>query len=126
MDISNIRKKIHFLEQQKKKTLTYLLHPKDMVSGSIYSSYKKCGNKNCRCAKGDLHGPFNYLSKKTDGRTKLTFIRRADEDKIISQAENYRKYTKAMAKLNKLNSRIYEYIKKIKEAKTKSYERRKV
>ena len=61
-----------------------------------------------------------------NGRTKLTFIRRADEDKIISQAENYRKYTKAMAKLNKLNSRIYEYIKKIKEAKTKSYERRKV
>ncbi|MBC8386692.1 MAG: hypothetical protein H8E13_01385 [Actinobacteria bacterium] len=126
MDISNIRKKIHFLEQQKKKTLTYLLHPKDMVSGSIYSSYKKCGNKNCRCAKGDLHGPFNYLSKKTDGRTKLTFIRRADEDKIIGQAENYRKYTKAMAKLNKLNSRIYEYIKKIKEDSTKSYERRKV
>jgi hypothetical protein len=97
-----------------------------MISGSIYSAYKKCGNKKCRCAKGVLHGPFTYLSKKVDGKTTLTFIRRADEDKITSKAENYRKYTKAMAKLNKLNSRIYENIKKIKEEKTGSYELRKV
>ena len=126
MNISTIRKKIYFLEQQRQKSLTYLLHPKDMVSGSIYSAYKKCGNKNCRCARGELHGPFYYLSRKEDGVTKLTFIRRADEDRITSQAENYRKYIKAMAKLNKLNSRIYDNIKKIKEEKTGSYERRKV
>ena len=126
MNISTIRKKIYFLEQQRKKTLNFLLHPKEMVCGSIYSAYKKCGNKNCRCAKGNFHGPFSYLSKKVDGKTTLTFIRRADEDRITSQAENYRKYIKAMAKLNKLNSRIYENIKKIKEEKTGSYERRKV
>ena len=126
MNISAIRKKINFLEQQRKKTLEYLLHPKEIVCGSIYSAYKKCGNKNCRCARGNLHGPFNYLSKKVDGKTKLTFIRRADEDRITTQAQNYRKYIKAMAKLNKLNSRIYENIKKIKEEKTGTYERRKV
>ena len=126
MNISTIRGKIYFLEQQRKKTLDFLLHPKEMVSGSIYSAYKKCGNKNCRCAKGSLHGPFNYLSKKVNGVTVLTFIRRADEDRITSKAENYRKYTKAMARLNKLNSRIYDNIKKIKEEKTGSYERRKV
>ena len=126
MNISTIRKKIYFLEQQRKKTLEYLLNPKEMVSGSIYSAYKKCGNKNCRCAKGSLHGPFNYLSKKVNGVTVLTFIRKADEDKITKQARNYRKYTKAMARLNKLNSRIYDNIKKIKEEKTGSYERRKV
>lgn len=126
MDISAIRKKINFLEQQRQKTLAYLLNPKEMVTGSIYGAYKKCGNKNCRCSKGVLHGPFNYLSRKVDGKTKLTFIRRADEDRIKKEAENYRNYTKAMARLNKLNSRIYEDIKKIKEQKTGSYESRKI
>ena len=82
MDINTVRKKIHFLEKQRQKTLSYLLNPKDMVAGSIYSIYKKCGNKNCRCAKGELHGPFSYLSRKEDGLTKLTFVRRSDEDKI--------------------------------------------
>jgi len=126
MDISTVRKKIHFLEKQRQKTLSYLLNPKDMVAGSIYSIYKKCGNKNCRCAKGELHGPFSYLSRKEDGLTKLTFVRRADEDKITQQAQNYRKYTKAMADLGKLNKKIYDNLKKIKGVKTNIYERRKV
>ncbi len=126
MDISSIRKKINFLEQQRQKTLTCLLNPKGMVSGSIYSAYKKCGNKRCRCARGNLHGPFSYLSRKVEGKTILTFIRKADQDKITRQAQNYRKYTKAMARLNNLNRKIYDYIKKIKEVRTRSYERRKV
>jgi len=124
MDISKVRKKIYLLEQQRKKTLDYLLHPKEMVSGSVYTAYKKCGNKNCRCARGDLHGPFSYLSKKIDGKTTLTFIRRADEDRIVEQAKNYRKYTRAIAKLNKINRKIYGYIKRIKEAKEKNYGKR--
>ena len=126
MDINTLRKKIYLLEQQRQKALTYLLHPKDMISGSIYSTYKKCGNKRCRCAKGELHGPFNYLSKKVDGKTILTFIRKADENKITKEAENYRDYIKVMARLNKLDKKIYDNVKKIKEAKTKNYERPKI
>jgi len=106
MDISILRKTIYLLEQQRQKTLVYLLSPKEMVTGSIYSVYKKCGNKNCRCARGELHGPFNYLSRKVDGKTKLTFIRRADENRVTKEAVNYRKYTKAMARLNKINEKI--------------------
>jgi len=123
MDISAIRKKIYLLEQQRQQLISYLLHPKDMVSGSIYATYKKCGNKNCRCAKGELHGPFNYISKRVDGKTILTFVRRADEKKITKEAENYRDYIKVIAKLNKLDKKIYDSIKKIKEIKTKDYER---
>ena len=126
MDISAIKKKIRFLERQRSKKLNYLLNPKDMIAGSIYETYKKCGNKNCRCAKGELHGPFFYLSRKVNGVTKLTFVRRADEDSIEEKAKNYRKYTKAAADLGKLNSKIYDNIKKIKEVKTKNYEPGKV
>ena len=123
MDISILRKTIYLLEQQRQKAITYLLHPKDMVSGSIYSAYKKCGNKKCRCAKGELHGPFNYLSKRVDGKTILTFVRKADENKITKEAENYREYIKVIARLGKLDKKIYDNVKKIKEAKTKDYER---
>ena len=97
-----------------------------MIAGSMYGTYKKCGNRKCRCAKGDLHGPFFYLSRKEDGATKLTFVRRADEDIIEEKAKNYRKYTKAVADLGKLNLKIYDNIKKIKEVKTKNYEPTKV
>ena len=123
MDISAIRKKIYLLEQQRQNTLAYLLKPEEMVSGSVYSAYKKCGNKRCRCAKGELHGPFNYLSKRVDGKTVLSFVRKADEEEIIRQAGHYRDYIKQMAKLNRIDKRIYDNLKKIKQAKTKNYER---
>ena len=126
MDLSQIKKKIHFLEGQRQKKIDYLLNPKDMVAGSIYTVYKKCGNKNCRCARGKLHGPFHYLSRKIGGKTKLTFVRRADEDTIEERAYNYRKYIKALADLGKINTRIYGYLKKIKEIKTEDYGNRKV
>ena len=123
MNISILRKTIYLLEQQRQKVISYLLHPKDMVSGSLYSTYKKCGNKRCRCAKGELHGPFNYLSKRVDGKTILTFVRKADENKITKEAENYREYIKVIARLNKLDKKIYDNVKKIKEDMTKDYER---
>ena len=123
MDISILRKTIDLLEQQRQRAITYLLYPKDMVSGSLYSTYKKCGNKNCRCAKGELHGPFNYISKRVDGKTILTFVRKADESKITKEAQNYREYIKVIAKLNKLDKKIYDNVKKIKEIKTTDYER---
>ncbi|MCG9480020.1 MAG: hypothetical protein K9H14_07430 [Actinomycetia bacterium] len=124
MDISAIKKKINLLEQQRKKTLAYLLNPQDMIEGSIYTAYKSCGNKRCRCAKGDLHGPFSYLSRKVEGKTKLTFIRKDDEDVVVKKAHNYRKYTRAMARLNKLDAKIYDNLKKIRKVKTKSYGKR--
>lgn len=126
MDLSQIKKKIHFLEVQREKTLDYLLHPKDMVAGSIYTVYKKCGNKNCRCASGEPHGPFYYLSRKVDGKTRLTFVRRADEEEVEERAYNYKKYIKAAADLKKIDRKIYGYLKKIKEQKTKGYEPGKV
>ena len=49
-NIRNLRKNIYSLEGQRKKIVDYLLNPRDMIEGSIYTVYKKCGNKNCRCS----------------------------------------------------------------------------
>lgn len=121
-NISSLRKNIYSLERQRKIIINYLLNAHDMIDGSIYTVYKKCGNKNCRCAKGELHGPFKYLSKKVDGLTKLTFIRKADEADIEIKATSYRKYINHMARLSKIDKKIYDMIAMIKKIKTSSYE----
>ena len=121
-DISNLKKSIVSLEVQRKKIIGYLLNAHDMIDGSIYTVYKKCGNKNCRCAKGSLHGPFKYLSKKVDRVTKTVFVRRADEINIEVMATNYRKYITHMARLAKIDKKIYEMVAMIKKIKTSVYE----
>ena len=121
-NLSSIRKNIASLKTQREKILHYLLNAHEMVDGSIYTVYKKCGNKNCRCTKGSLHGPFKYLSKKIGGVTKLTFIRRADEPNIETMATDYRKYITHMARLAKIDKKIYEMVAMIKKIKTSVYE----
>ena len=121
-NINSLRKNITSLETQRKKILHYLLNAHDMIDGSIYTVYKKCGNKNCRCTKGKLHGPFSYLSKRVGGVTKLTFVRRADEPGIEKMAQDYRKYITHMARLVKIDKKIYEIVAMIKKIKTSSYE----
>ena len=121
-NLSSIRKNIASLKTQREKILHYLLNAHEMVDGSIYTVYKKCGNKNCRCTKGSLHGPFKYLSKKVGGVTKLTFIRRADEANVEIKATDYRKYITHMARLAKIDKKIYEMVVMIKKIKTSVYE----
>ena len=121
-NLSSLRKNIYSLETQRKKIIGYLLNAHDMIDGSIYTVYKKCGNKNCRCAKGSLHGPFKYLSKKAGGVTKTVFVRRADEANIDVMATNYRKYITHMARLSKIDKKIYEMVAMIKKIKTSVYE----
>ena len=121
-NISSLRKNIYSLERQRKIIIDYLLNAHDMVDGSICTVYKKCGNKNCRCAKGQLHGPFKYLSKKVGGVTKTVFVRRADEANVEIKATNYRKYINHMARLGKIDKKIYEMVAMIKKIKTSSYE----
>lgn len=32
------------------------------VAGSLVEQSRRCGKRGCRCATGDLHGPYVYLS----------------------------------------------------------------
>jgi hypothetical protein len=34
----------------------------------------KCGKENCRCARGELHGPYWYAYRTVDGKTKSKYI----------------------------------------------------
>jgi hypothetical protein len=41
-----------------------------MVSGSLVEQYVTCGKPNCRCARGQKHGPLYYLYWKEQGRSR--------------------------------------------------------
>src|SRR5690349_23507998 len=32
------------------------------LAGSLVEQHRKCGKEGCRCARGELHGPYVYLS----------------------------------------------------------------
>ena len=49
--------------QQRRRGLVKTLPPLDeTLRGSLLERYVTCGNRNCKCARGERHGPAWYLS----------------------------------------------------------------
>ena len=121
MQASRLRSKIESLDKERRRLLRELMRPEEMVAGSIYETYKKCGNPNCRCAKGIKHGPFTCLSVTDSGKRRLVFVRRQDEAWVKVRATRYRTYQKMMACVRKMNDEIFELLKELRNSKLKTY-----
>ena len=109
MDISKVRKKIKDLSLNRFKiemNMLRVLSRKKMLSGSVVKKYKACGKAGCKCTRGELHGPFYYLSFKKDKKTKMIFIRRHLWDKAIKLNNNYKQWRKSRADISKINKKI--------------------
>ena len=109
MDISKVRKKIKDLSLDRFKiemNMLRVLSRKKMLYGSVVKKYKACGKAGCKCTRGELHGPFYYLSFKKDKKTKMIFIRRYLWDKAIKLNNNYKQWRKSRADISKINKKI--------------------
>lgn len=121
MDISKVRKKIRELSLDRFKiemNMLRVLSRKKMLSGSVVKKYKACGKAGCKCTRGELHGPFYYLTFKVDKKTKMIFIRRHLWDKAIKLNNNYKKWRKSRADISKINRKILTLFDEIEKAST--------
>jgi hypothetical protein len=120
MDISKLRKKVYLLDVERRKIQNYLLKPQDMIRGSLYKMYRRCGNPNCKCARGDKH-EGNYISMSKDGKTHLTYVKNKHIDGVKKKTSNYKKYQRRMARIRKINKEVFSILKKIRDEKVKEY-----
>lgn len=45
------------------------------LAGSLVEQQRRCGKAGCRCTRGELHGPYVYLSvAKTTGRRGMVYV----------------------------------------------------
>lgn len=121
MDISKVRKKIRELSLDRFKiemNMLRVLSRKKMFSGSVVKKYKACGKAGCKCTRGELHGPFYYLTFKVDKKTKMIFIRRYLWESAIKLNANYKKWRKSRADISKINRKILTLFDEIEKAST--------
>ncbi len=76
---SQLRLQFHRLRQERARLERELiaLPRQPLVAGSLIAKYKRCNKGGCRCTRGELHGPFWYLSQTVGGRTVMRFLRAA-------------------------------------------------
>ncbi len=88
---------------------------KTLTKGSIYKQKKKCGNTNCKCARGELHST-NILSFSEQGRTRLIPLTKYsifEFSKIRAQVQNYQQYRRVRAEIVNYFNQIISEINKL-------------
>lgn len=64
--------------------------PNGLLNGAVCASYARCSKPNCRCARGELHGPYYHRYQWYNGRVIKEYVRKADVEEIRAACARYR------------------------------------
>ena len=74
-----------------------------LLKGSLNKVYRKCGNPNCRCARGERHGPFYLLTWSEGGKTRSRHVPREKAAQVKEMIANYRDAKRLLDELSRAN-----------------------
>lgn len=94
--------------QQRRQGLAKLLPPaEEILRGSLVERYVSCGNSDCRCARGQRHGPVWYLTVTLGaGRTVGWVVPSEQVDQVRRWIENYRRVKDDLEKISAINHEL--------------------
>ena len=67
--------------------------PKNRAA-AVCAQWVRCGKPGCRCARGELHGPYHYVFFRQGGRLRKRYVRQADLATVQIQAQRRRERTR--------------------------------
>lgn len=108
MNLSNIRKQITQLQQQRQQLELKLIRVRSaMEKGSVVKVLKPCTKEECtRCSTGKKHGPYLYLNVRVDGRPTQRYIGKKSDTPIVKRARTYMDYQDTLAQVRKLTKQM--------------------
>jgi hypothetical protein len=113
-DLSKIRQNIFRLNQKRWSLLQQVMKTGKLLSASFYERYTKCGSPNCKCAKGELHGPFPWIYQNRKGQKLVSTS--CPSDKVGDArlfSENYKVFKENCSQIRKLDEEIGNLIMQI-------------
>ena len=100
---------IESLERQREHLYRQLQEVGDFRRGIISVIYRKCGKKNCACAKEGHpgHGPVHLWNTTIKGKSYARSVKLGPElQKYLDEIENHRKFVKLCEEIVLVNERI--------------------
>lgn len=113
-DLSKIRQKIRQLNERRWKLIESVMNPGSLLTASFYERFTKCGNPNCKCASGELHGPFPWIYQNRKGKKLISTSCVAD--KVLDAqhfSENYKTFKEKCKQIKVLDDEINTFITQI-------------
>jgi hypothetical protein len=73
--------------------------------GAVCAQMVRCGKKNCKCARGELHGPYYYHFERVDGVLVKRYVKAKDVAAIRAACEARQRQDKRQRVMLKMNFR---------------------
>jgi len=89
----------------------------EVMKGSLVMRATRCGRPGCKCAKGEKHGPYLYVSVFRGGRTRSVYVPQHLEGEVRRWVESARALESDVAAITWLNA---ELLRRAREAGGKS------
>jgi hypothetical protein len=88
--------------------LTQVLPPLgEVLRGSLMERYLTCGNPDCKCARGERHGPVWYLSVTLDQSHRSGCTVPGDQvEQVRRWIRNYRQVKENLEKISNINREL--------------------
>jgi hypothetical protein len=74
-----------------------------VIAGSLQNQRRRCGKEGCRCARGELHGPYLYLSVRAGGRTRMLYVPAELADQVRQAVTANTEVQAALAEISAIN-----------------------
>ena len=85
-ELSKVRQQISSLNKRRTELLGSIIKTESFIAAQVYEHFKKCGNKNCKCARGELHGPFTWFYRNKKGQKLISTSIKKDVTLLIDVA----------------------------------------
>lgn len=85
---------------QELSTLKHVLH------GSWVERYSVCSKKNCKCRRGQKHGPRRYLVINENGKQKQKYIPNSQVDIAKKGIQEYKRMQDIIMEITKINLQL--------------------
>ena len=92
------------LRTRRRRLARALADPETTLRGTLMDQQRRCGKPGCRCARGELHGPYTYLSVgRSSGQARLLYVPAAVVDAVRRRVELTEATETALAAISAIN-----------------------
>jgi hypothetical protein len=73
------------------------------LRGALMRDLRRCSSAGCRCGRGELHGPYTYLSVYSSGRSRMVYVPQAVAAVAAERVEATQQNEALMVQISQVN-----------------------
>jgi hypothetical protein len=117
MDVSRLRQRLREAGRQFDRQLRTLMEHDPLLHGGVYRLRRRCGKAGCRCARGELHESWVWLTRE-QGVQHLHVVPKDQTARWREMAESYRRFRRARRELARLYREVVRLANLLEAART--------